>query len=45
VYGTDSVHVRSLTREVEQMREKYAAINVSDWMGAISTGALLNLIR
>lgn len=43
VHGTDSVHVRSLTKEVEQMRQKYTAIHVSEWMAAISTGALQNL--
>lgn len=43
VYGIDSVHVRSLTKEVEQMREKYSAIHVADWLAIISNGALKNL--
>lgn len=43
VYGADSVHVRSLTREVEQMREKYSATGVANWLTVISMGALNNL--
>jgi hypothetical protein len=43
VHGPDSIHVRTLTKESEQIRERYAARHVADWLGVMAKGALINL--
>lgn len=43
VHGSDSIHVKSLVKEAEQIRNKYNASIVSGWLAVVAIGALKNL--
>lgn len=43
VHGSDSVHVKSLVKESEQIRSKYGPSAVSSWVAVVAIGALKNL--